>query len=520
MRARAAALTVAVLLCGAVFGAAVALAATGARGTPGATTCALLWGVGLIVAFLAGFAARGRISRSAGAPDSAGGATGGSVPMDAVEAAEKTRATAKPVEPSWRGSTARSAIAFVVCLGLVGGLWALWPGDEPDRRPATKASAGAEPPAKPAVAWHVAATGDRYDEGPGAWGLGDTVVQGRVDGLSAYGVRDGAVRWSLPAPAREAVCAMSPGAAQGVGLIAYGKHDEPCATLVAVRTSDGKKLWTRHLKGDGLPAGGLGLGGSTAVAVEEGALRARSAETGRERWHRSLAQGCEPRAADADAARTLLVEQCGSGARLIALDTRTGKEQWARRLPVESRTAAAVVSVTPAVLAVSEDDRRGTRALLGFDDRGALTASVPLSGSDGDVVVPEGIPAGTGREGRPLVFGDLLVTLTERKELVPDVVVAHSLKDGHKVWEYRTDGFSTDALAREADGRIAVLVSTVDGGQVVLLDEAGAERGRIEPADAEDAALSISPELIPVTGGHVVVNHLSMSGEPAVFSLR
>ncbi|WP_028799755.1 hypothetical protein [Streptomyces sp. 142MFCol3.1] len=178
MRARAATLTVAVLLCGAVFGAAVALVATGARGTLGATTCVLLWSVGLIVAFLAGFAARGRISRSAGAPDTVGDATGGSAPMDAMEAAEKTRAAPEPAA-SWRGTTVRSALAFVVCLGLVGGLWALRAGDEPDRRPAAKASAGAEPPARPTVAWHVAATGDRYDEGPGAWGRRPAVARDR-----------------------------------------------------------------------------------------------------------------------------------------------------------------------------------------------------------------------------------------------------------------------------------------------------------------------------------------------------
>ncbi|MBT2365849.1 PQQ-like beta-propeller repeat protein [Streptomyces sp. ISL-10] len=528
MCGRTTASTVAVLLSGAVVGAVVVLLAT-EPAAYGATAWALLWGSGLMGAFLAGFCARGLSPRSAGArrtaEDPADGAADGVGPMDAAEAAAKAagRTGAQPnkmnaVRPG-RNSAVLGMLAVAVCLGLFGGLWVLWPDDEVERRPESKAPTAPERPAKSTAAWQVPATGNRYDEGPGAWGLGDVVVRGRVDGLFAYRARDGAVRWSLPAPDREAVCAMSPGAEQGVGLIAYGKHDKPCATLVAVRISDGKALWQRPLTGDGLVEGGLAVGGFTAVAAEGSVLRARSTETGEQRWQRVLAKNCEARAVDATATRTLLVEQCGANARLVALDTRTGKEQWIRVLPIESKTTAAVVSVAPVVIAVSEDDPRGTRALLGFDDRGAPAATVPLSGPAGDLVVPEVISSGTGTEGRPLVLGNQLVTLAEQDDLVPDVVVAHSLKDGRKLWEYKAQSLAAYSLARERDGRIGVLADN-GAGLVILLDAHGTERGRIEPDDGKGAALSIRPELIPVTGGHVVVNHMSMSGEPGVFGLR
>lgn len=81
------------------------------------------------------------------------------------------------------------------------------------------------------------------------------------------------------------------------------------------------------------------------------------------------------------------------------------------------------------------------------------------------------------------------------------MVLAHSLKDGRKVWEYTARSLSAYGLAREPDGRIAVLADNGGGGHIILLDAAGAERGRIDPGDA------------------VVVNHMSVGGEPGVFGV-
>ncbi|MFC5155961.1 PQQ-binding-like beta-propeller repeat protein [Streptomyces amakusaensis] len=453
------------------------------------------WAALLISSLVAAFAGR---ERRPPPPDGGGAAAG---PADTVR-------------PSRTGAV-RATAAVVLCLVLGGGTWAFWPEDESKGKASGASAKGGE---KPRASWKVPSVGNRDDEGPGAWGLGDSVVRGRVDGLSSYSARDGAERWTLPAPAREAVCAMSPEAEQGIGLIAYGRHYKPCATLVAVRVSDGKALWQRSLKGEGLIDGGAAVGGTTAVTAEDGALRARSAGTGEQLWQRPLGKECAARAVDATSARTLLVEQCGTGARLIALDTRTGEERWTRDLPVESITDAAVVSVTPAVLAVSEEDQRGTHALLGFDDRGAPTATVPLSGPAGELVAPESIGRNFGGQGRPLVLGDLLITLAERDGLWADVVVAHSLKDGREMWEHRAAG-SLYGLAPMTNGRVGVLTESGDEGHIILLNKDGAERGLIEPEEGRGGAVSTRPELIPVTGGHVVVNHLSMSGEPALFSL-
>ncbi|MFE5594321.1 PQQ-binding-like beta-propeller repeat protein [Streptomyces sp. NPDC056549] len=423
----------------------------------------------------------------------------------------------KPPRPG-RSSLVAAAVVWVLAL-LAGGIWALAPGDDGpgDTEAAGKAPAKPSLDPRPAVAWTVPPAGRAGDESVGFWGLGSAVAQGRIDGLFAYDGADGHVRWSVPAPTREALCAMTPDTEEGVGLVAYGRHDKPCATLLAVRTTDGRVLWKRTLGGEGLVEGALGVGGTTAVSAEDGAVRARSTESGEQRWERAVPRGCETLAVDADATRTLLAEQCGKGARLLALDTRTGRRQWTRALPVESDARAAVVSVSPVVLAVDEADTRGTSAFLGFDDTGAPTVTVPLSGPEGVLSAPESVAHDDSL--RPVVRDGLLVTLAQRESLVADNVVAYSLKDGRKAWSYHAEN-QTMALTAEPDGGLGVLEYS-GSGRIVLLDGTTGKPGtRIEPDTGKRAAISIYPELVPVPGGHVVLNQILMHAEPAAYALR
>ncbi|MGW8766164.1 outer membrane protein assembly factor BamB family protein [Streptomyces sp. NPDC055815] len=436
-------------------------------------------------------------------------------------AKEDVTPDAKPARPG-RSSLVAAAVVWALAV-VAGGFWALAAGDDDTEdttaggkapaKPSATASAALDP--RPAVAWTVPGVGQKYDEGVGSWGLGSVVAQGRIDGVFAYDGADGHVRWSVPAPTRAALCAMSRDTEEGVGLVAYGRHDKPCADLRAVRASDGKVLWTRTLAGKGLAAGTLAVGGTTAVGVEDGVVRARSTESGEQRWQRAVPKGCEILAVDADGTRTLLVEQCGQGAKLLALDTRTGAQRWTRELPVESKATAAVVSVSPVVLAVDEADNRGTSAFLGFDDKGAPTATVPLNGPEGVLSAPGEV--GDGRAVRPLVLGDLLVTFAESGSIVPTSVVAYSLKDGRKAWQHASE-HQTMALAAEPDGRVAVLAYHAG---ITLLDRAtGRVRTRLAPDTAKTPEISIRPLLHPVPGGHVVLNQILMQSEPAAFALR
>ncbi|MGW5423771.1 outer membrane protein assembly factor BamB family protein [Streptomyces sp. NPDC003943] len=540
MSRRPAAATAAVLLSGALFGAAAVLlggfvveglgemnfACEGSWPEGGTVWWWLLAGAALLAAGRAGFTLGTR-----GGPEGAVPVNGEKRPVKLGEAGEADRLDGrdKPGEAGredgkksqltgltgltgLRGAE-RAALAVAVCLGLVAGAWGvgLWPGGDEDPaadRPATGRPAAKAPAGQPAVTWQVRPTaqGERW---PGAWGLGDAVVHARLDGLTSYDARDGKVRWNVAAPTREAVCAMSPRVGRNIGLVAYGRHDKPCATLAAVHTGTGRILWRRAVDGDGVAEGGVAVGGQVAVAVEDRAVRGRSAESGAQRWQRPLGEDCEVKAVDADETRTLLVEQCGKGARVLALDTATGKERWQHPLDVESDAEAAVLSVAPAVVAVREEDERGTHAVLALDDRGTPTANVPLSGPDG-VIDPF-------RRGRQIVAGGLLVTPVERSSSVAVQVVAYSLKDGRRVWAHTAEDTMFQALAPEPDGTVGALTY---GGDIVLLDAAtGAVRRTID-SKGNKQVVSIYPELIPVTGGHVVANDISMEGEPAVVGIR
>ncbi|MFE3071566.1 PQQ-binding-like beta-propeller repeat protein [Streptomyces sp. NPDC059247] len=503
---RSAPVTAAVLLAGAAFGAAAVFLGAGvlAGAWPkgwAALVCALV-----LAALGATALAAGRGNRTA--------------PRDAPGLVKPDKVpSGKPV--SGRTSVVAAGVAWLLAV-VAAGSWGISTMDDDEggggRAEGDRTPEASAPPAreKSRLAWSVPAVGVKYDTGVGAWAFGDTVAQGRLDGLFAYGAADGAVRWSVSAPAREALCGMSPGIEQGIGLIAYGRHDKPCATLLAVRASDGKVLWRTGLTGEGLTERGIAVGGGTAVTAEDGAVRGRSATTGEQRWRRVLDPGCAVLAVDADATRTLVVEQCGKAARLVALDTPTGARKWLRELPVESGAEASVVSVSPVVLAVDEEDKRGTHAFLGFDDTGAPTVTVPLSRPEGLLSAPGGV--GDGRTAEPVVRDGRLITLVERGELVPDRVAAYSLKDGRRIWEYASEQ-QTAALTAHSDGRVAVLESHSDA-RVVLLDPGTGRPGRVRDPEDPKAVVSIYPELLVTSGGHhVVVNHTLMETEPSAFGL-
>ncbi|MEU6986171.1 PQQ-binding-like beta-propeller repeat protein [Streptomyces sp. NPDC046324] len=373
------------------------------------------------------------------------------------------------------------------------------------------------------VAWQAPAEGGPADARVlGVWDLDGGVTRIRADGLTTYGTAHGAERWRTPAPARQSVCALSARAERGVGLLAYGRHGKPCAVLAAVRADDGRTVWRQPVAGAGVMLPELALGGGTVVAVEDRAVRARSTEAGSEQWTRPLADNCRIVASDATAARTLLVESCTRPldpslvtARLLALDTRTGVERWAARLPVVTTADIQVLSVAPAVIAVGESDPRGTRAVLTFDAGGAPTATIPFTGQSGELVLSARMSGGPFGDGRPLVHGDLLVT-TRRDGFTATRVVAHSLKDGREVWRFDSEGSVTGQVARP-DGRLAVLTSGLRLHLIILDAATGTEREDLPMRDAS-RTVPAGAVLLPSRDGLIVV--APGTDAPPVMSLR
>ncbi|MGW7194820.1 outer membrane protein assembly factor BamB family protein [Streptomyces chryseus] len=377
-------------------------------------------------------------------------------------------------------------------------------------------------PERLGIAWRAPQDRPATVKGLRGWSTGDTVVRVRTDGLSAYAVKDGAERWTVTAPVRASVCAQSPHPAKGVGLVAYGRHNKPCTTLAAVRLDDGATLWKRTLKGEGIGKG-IALGGGTAVSVEDGAVRGRSAGTGAEQWQRPVPERCRVLSVGANPARTLAVEECAPAktdgrvtARLLALDTRTGKEQWVTKLPVESAGTAHVYSVAPAVIGYQETDERGVRAVLAFDERGQSRAAVPLSGRSGDLDIrlsPEDLKA----EG-PFVSGDMLVAAVQKPgDIVPQYVAGFSVRDGRELWRTKKLGH-IGALALRGDGRVAAVTVGWPRSDVHVVDP-GAKGAVSRTTLGKEAPVSIDAEMLAVRDGYVVVNRYT-DGEPPAFALR
>ncbi|MBT2398800.1 PQQ-binding-like beta-propeller repeat protein [Streptomyces sp. ISL-100] len=372
------------------------------------------------------------------------------------------------------------------------------------------------------IAWQAPLDRPATVKGLRGWSVGDSVVRVRTDGLSAYAVKDGKERWNVAAPVRESVCARSAHPSKGIGLVAYGRHLKPCATLAAVRLDDGTTLWKQTLKGEGIGKG-IALGGATAVALEDAVVRGRSAESGVEQWKRPLPERCQALAVGATAARTLVVEECMPAktggvvtARLLALDTATGKEEWATKLPVESAGTASVYSVEPAVVGFQETDERGTRAVLTFDERGTVRTALPFSGRLGDLDVRRS-DADLMTEG-PFVAGNTLVAAVQKPgDTLPQYVAGYSITDGRELWRTGELGV-IGALTLRPDGRVAVLTSGWPRSDIVVLDPA-AKGAMRKTSLGKEAPVSIDAEMLAVRDGYVVINRYT-DGEPPVFALR
>ncbi|MFI6107782.1 PQQ-binding-like beta-propeller repeat protein [Streptomyces sp. NPDC051310] len=385
-----------------------------------------------------------------------------------------------------------------------------------------------------AVGWR--ADEDRPDttEGLGNWHAGDTVVRARADGLSAFDTRDGDERWTWTAPARHQICAMSVRTVGGVGLVGIGRHDKPCAKVAAVRLDTGKEVWRQAIAADEYPfarTGRIALADTTAVVIEDTAVRGLTAGGGTQRWARKLAEDCEALAVDTSAARALVVEECrpdiledAATHRLIALDAATGEELWATELPTETDAdALSILSTEPAVIRLTESDVRGTDAVLAFDTSGRAGAHIRLEGPDGRLPFADEPGSTTVRRARPLfTTPDTLVTaLGVPGETSAQWVAAFRLDDGRRLWMRRVPQ-PVDSVAERPDGRVAVLSSvSYDDARIWLLDpRTGRDTGTPLPVTGRRIPVGSDMELLPGRAGFVVANRESEYGKPPFFQIR
>ncbi|URM92530.1 PQQ-like beta-propeller repeat protein [Streptomyces sp. MRC013] len=238
----------------------------------------------------------------------------------------------------------RPGKALPALLAAAGVLAALWPG--------WQAYLWMRGPVLRSV-WQAEADRPSSVHGVGAWTVqdGKTVIRARTDALIAYDSGSGKREWLLDAPVRMSVCAMSDRVSDGVGLVAFARHEVACGSVRAVDARSGRVRWERELPGARQEGGGslLTADGDVGVALSEGAVHGFGLADGKERWtieprpsgKRSDGIGYVPTAISAADGTTRVVVICeGStgfdSAWLLTLDNATGRELGRSPLPVES----------------------------------------------------------------------------------------------------------------------------------------------------------------------------------------
>lgn len=197
------------------------------------------------------------------------------------------------------------------------------------------------------------------------------------------------------------------------------------------------------------------LSGETVLLPEARGWRAVRLSDGRDRWRAASAAGCSPFAADGDDRTVVTVDDCGARA-VPALATYAGRD--GRRLSCGEVPAVGtprfltVLSAAPLTLWMHENDVRGTRAVLRYDERGNVRTTLPTDGPTGEIRILPGYP-GTYLdvlEARPVrsaaVVGDTLVAAEVRPG--DRRWVSSGNRAAHQTTRGRISGFSLTSGAR------------------------------------------------------------------------
>lgn len=343
--------------------------------------------------------------------------------------------------------------------------------------------------------WRAAHDDPGSAKAVGSWQDGDVVVRVQSDRLTAYRVSDGTLAWRWTPPGRDVVCAMSRTTDAHTGLIGHAEQDSDCGKVTALRLDSGKPLWTAPITPQDDRAGEytsrpdvVSVGDGTAVLPTRSGWRAVGLTDGREQWSARADRGCAPLLSFTGSARTVVtVADCGIHRAPVLHTYAAGTGRSGPRVPLPARGAPGelvVLASDPLTVWVKESTTRGTQAVLSYDTRGRLNATIPLRTAAFELraTPSEGIVDAPAFAVRPVraavVSGETLITSAVRPgdrhvnsghggstTSYDGRLVAYSLTDGHELWRAGT--------------RSWVQALTVSGGQVWVLS--GDQLAQVDP---------------------------------------
>lgn len=293
-----------------------------------------------------------------------------------------------------------------VAAGGVGVTWAVW-----------SAAREAQSPPDPArVVW---SSSGGEEEPLGSWVSGGSLIVARHSSLTAYRGEDGENVWRVtgrslsPEGRADALCGMSRGTRDGLGIVAYGTATSDvavnCTGIALIDLRTGEPIWRRSLPvgpGRGVRAEFVG---NAVLASWDGHFLAARAGDGGEIWRWSVPEGCHP--SGPALGRTVVVPvRCASGRKYLQLlGAADGSRRGAADLGGVAGRSVAISTDPPAVV---DDTARPGRVLL-FDESARRTGVLEVEGPKGSLDV---LPANAPRPGFPrrfpFVIGDGILTGT------------------------------------------------------------------------------------------------------------
>ncbi|MFD3513850.1 PQQ-binding-like beta-propeller repeat protein [Streptomyces sp. NPDC058657] len=316
----------------------------------------------------------------------------------------------------------------------------------------------------------------------GPWVVGDTLVVGVYETLSAYSTADGKRQWALSLPT--GLCA-APVAPADNGTIVIGVTDKPgerekCTGLQQIDLRSGQAGWKRSIPKESnqpLPSDiTLTISGTTVAAAGGHQSFAFSLADGKQLWGTRPLGSCQP---DAFAGGRRLIAAAGCRTsdshqvqeELSEVDPVTGRIKWAYRLDL-NWSVEKVHSVSPLVFSASRRDDSNTkkRAVLALTDAGKLRSRIQVGNDTYEPTCTGSFAAkAEGVEDCTGVAADtntLYMATDTSASRTANAVVAFDLDTGRPKWR-----------ASAPTGRTMTPLHLEDGGNVLLYMAASTDRG-------------------------------------------
>lgn len=335
------------------------------------------------------------------------------------------------------------------------------------------------------------------------WFGRDVLVRGTRDGLRAYDLGSGDLRWRLKSPVPNPHdCGMSATAKDGVGY-ALGSKNGRCDELFAIQLKTGKVLSRTHLGFDVGFYVRLDFAGGGLVSSWKNSITAIDPAHPKKPWWRVQVAPfpCTVDWVRAEGMRVLALSQCGgNSSKVTAYDAATGEREWRTKVSAGDAILEPL-SVTPPVLSYDAPFGSGEPAtLLGFDPGdGHIRMRVDAALDGGDPLDPG--PDNVAVFGRRMVVGG-------------DGVAAFDVATGDRLWSKRVGRTRFTVPHQPSGKRVYARGSSVDAeaDALVAFDvKSGAidVTARLKPA-REDLAFSAG--LTWVRGCLVAVHYKASGG--------